>query len=200
MAGAPSPRSSTGHLVWSSSYCTPNRNSMSFLNSAPKFLWDRDKPGNLTPNDAYNFAILPSVPPPALKWASHPSFLEWSCYALLASWQPRPLGRRSLSPISNTAQHHILRSASPRSSSGRLASPLPVAFNQISNKITYDTCAPLGLEHAYTKLSDDALARLGGVLRILLERRPITAFEGGYFRAGTGESLMSRGCMRLRRD
>jgi len=92
------------------------------------------------------------------------------------------------------------RFASPRSSSGRLASPPPVALNQISKQITNDTGVPLGLEHAYTKLSDDALARLGGVLRILPERRPITTFEGEYIRAGTGESLTSRGCMRLWRD
>jgi len=37
-AGAPSPRSSTGHLVWSSSNGTPHRNSMFSLNSAPKLL------------------------------------------------------------------------------------------------------------------------------------------------------------------
>jgi len=40
---------------------------MSFLNSVPILLKlrDCDKPGNLTPNDAYNFAVLPSVIPPA---------------------------------------------------------------------------------------------------------------------------------------
>jgi len=62
--GDPSPQNSTGHLVWSSSNGTPHRNSMSFLNSVPILLKlrDCDKPGNLTPNDAYNFAVLPSVP------------------------------------------------------------------------------------------------------------------------------------------
>jgi len=103
MTGAPSPRSSTGHLVWSSSNSTPHRDSMSFLNSAPKLLWDRDKPGNLTPNDAYN---LPSSlqfphPPPKgepLTPSSHHGSLE-------------PPGRRSLSPISNAALHHMQRSS-----------------------------------------------------------------------------------------
>ncbi|PUU75872.1 hypothetical protein B9Z19DRAFT_1067066 [Tuber borchii] len=51
-------------------------------------------------------------------------------------------------------------------------------LNQISNQITNDAGVPLDLEHAYTKLSDDALARSGGVLRMLPERRPITTFEG----------------------
>ena len=37
---------------------------MSLVNSAPKLLWDGDKPGNLTPNDGYKFAILLSVPRP----------------------------------------------------------------------------------------------------------------------------------------
>ncbi|PUU73574.1 hypothetical protein B9Z19DRAFT_1134947 [Tuber borchii] len=54
------------------------------------------------------------------------------------------------------------RYASPQSSSRRLASPPPVALNQISNQITSDAGVPLDLEHAYTKLSDDALARSGG--------------------------------------
>jgi len=92
------------------------------------------------------------------------------------------------------------RSASARPPSGRLASPPPVALNQISNQITNDTGVPLGLKHAYTKLSDDTLMRLGGVSRILPECRPITTFEGEYIHAGTGESVTSRGCMRSQRD
>jgi len=65
--GDPSPQNSTGHLVWSSSNGTPHRNSMFFLNSASILLKlrDCDKPGNLIPNDAYNFAVLPLVPPSA---------------------------------------------------------------------------------------------------------------------------------------
>jgi len=44
---------------------------MSFLNNAPKFLWDRDKLRNLTPNDAYNFAY-PPFGSPTLPEASEP--------------------------------------------------------------------------------------------------------------------------------
>ncbi|PUU77447.1 hypothetical protein B9Z19DRAFT_1086337 [Tuber borchii] len=53
--------------------------------------------------------------------------------------------------------------------------PLPVTLNQISNQITNDSGVPLDLEHAYTKLSDNALARSG----MMPERRPISTFGGG---------------------
>ena len=198
--GAPSsPRSSTGNLAWSNSNGTPHRNSMSSLNGAPKLLRDRDKHGNLTPNDAYNFSVLPSVPLSAPKRATQTS---WNDPAPPSSHHGShgPPGRRSLSPISNAALHHMQRSTSPRASSGRLASPPPVARNQISNQITNDAGVPLDLDHAYTKLSDDALARSGGVLRMLPERRPITTFEGEHVRAGTGESLTSEGGVRLQKD
>ncbi|PUU73298.1 hypothetical protein B9Z19DRAFT_1135422 [Tuber borchii] len=69
--------------------------------------------------------------------------------------------------------------------------PLPVALNQISNQVTNDAGVPLDLEYADTKLSDNALARSGGVLRMLPERRPITKFEGEHIRASTGESFTS---------
>ena len=91
------------------------------------------------------------------------------------------------------------RSASPRSSYGRLASPPLVALNQISNQITNDAGVSLDLEHAYTKLSGDALAGLGVVVRMLPDRRPIITFEGEPVRAGTRESLASAGCMKLQR-
>ncbi|PUU73303.1 hypothetical protein B9Z19DRAFT_1135430 [Tuber borchii] len=78
--------------------------------------------------------------------------------------------------------------------------PLPVALNQISNQITNDACVPLDLEYADTKLSDNALARSGGVLRMLPEGRPITTFEGEHTHTGTGEPLTSGGCMRSQRD
>ena len=64
---------SAGHLAWSNSNGTPYWNSMSSLHGTPKLLRDRDKPGNLTPNDAHNFAIRPSVPPPAPKRATQAS-------------------------------------------------------------------------------------------------------------------------------
>ncbi|PUU77452.1 hypothetical protein B9Z19DRAFT_1086341 [Tuber borchii] len=57
--------------------------------------------------------------------------------------------------------------------------PLQGALNQISNQITNDTGVPLDLEHAYTKLSDNAIPRSGGVLRMLLECRLISTFGGG---------------------
>jgi len=62
-----------GHLAWSNSNGTPYWNSMSSLHGTPKLLRDQDKPGNLTPNDAHNFAIHPSVPPPAPKRATQAS-------------------------------------------------------------------------------------------------------------------------------
>jgi len=114
--GDPSPRTSTGHLVRSSSNGTPHRNSMSFWNSAPISLKlrDCDKPGNLTPNDAYNFAVLPSVP--TRPEVNHSSFLECPCPALFASWQPRASGeavaftnlKRCITSHAKTCIHAIL--------------------------------------------------------------------------------------------
>ncbi|PUU80194.1 hypothetical protein B9Z19DRAFT_1063644 [Tuber borchii] len=72
---------------------------------------------------------------------------------------------------------HMQRSASPQSSEW-LASPPPVARNQISNQISNDADVPLDLGHAYSKPSDGALAGSEGVLRMLPERRPITTLEG----------------------
>ncbi|RPB04035.1 hypothetical protein L873DRAFT_1800046 [Choiromyces venosus 120613-1] len=195
LTGASSPRSSTG---WNSND-TPHRNSMSSMNGVPKLLRDRDKPGILTPNDAYNFAILPSVPSPAPKRATQTAWNDPVPPSSHRSSFGAP-GRRSLSPISNAALHHMQRSASPRSSSGRLTSPSPIVRNQISNQITNDAGVPIDLDHAYAKLSDDALARSGGVLGMLPERRPVTTFEGEYVRAGTGESLTSEGGVRLQKD
>ncbi|PUU73302.1 hypothetical protein B9Z19DRAFT_1163656 [Tuber borchii] len=78
--------------------------------------------------------------------------------------------------------------------------PLPGTLNQISNQITNDTRVPLDLEYADTILSDNALARSGGVFRMLPESRPISTPEGGHIRAATGESLTSGGCMKLQSD
>ena len=83
------------------------------------------------------------------------------------------------------------------SSSGRLASPPPVGSRK---QLTTDQGVPIDLDHAYAKLSDDALARSGGVLGMLPERRPVTSFEGEHIRAGTGESLTREGGVRLQKD
>lgn len=91
----------------------------------------------------------------------------------------------------------LLRSASPRSSSGRLSSPGAVASR---NKPVMETGPKIDFGHAYARLNDEALARSGGILGKLPERKPLTNSEGEHIRAGTGESITSEGGVRLQKD
>lgn len=158
-------------------------------NGAPKLLKDRDKPGThngLSPNEAYDFSMFPSVAPQT-KRGPH------SRDPSIAPSARGSYGRRSLSP----GAEELLRSASPRSSSGRLASPPPVVPR---NQITMETGTKIDLDHAYARLNDEALARSGGVLGKLPGRRPVIGSNGEHIRAGTGESLTSEGGVRLQKD
>lgn len=132
--------------------------------------------------------MLPSVVPSSAKRGSQ------SRDPSVAPAARGALGRRSLSPGTD----ELLRSASPRSSSGRLSSPAPVGSR--NNKITMETGTTIDLDHAYARLSDDALAHSGGILGKLPERRPLTTSDGEHIRAGTGESITSEGGVRLQKD
>lgn len=161
-------------------------------NGAPKLLKDRDKPGTanngLSPNEGYDFSMLSSVTPTGAKRG--PGSRD-------PSTAPSARGsysRRSLSP----GAEELLRSASPRSSSGRLvASPAPVVPR---NQVVMETGTKIDLDHAYARLNDEALARSGGVLGKLPERRPLIGINGEHIRVGTGESITSEGGVRLQKD
>lgn len=160
-------------------------------NGAPKLLKDRDKPGTqngVNPTEGYDFSMLPSVVSQGAKRGPH------SRDPSIAPSARGSYGRRSLSP----GAEELLRSASPRSSSGRLAtSPPPVAPR---NQITMETGTKIDLDHAYARLNDEALARSGGVLGKLPERRPLIGNNGEHIRVGTGESITSEGGVRLQKD
>lgn len=160
-------------------------------NGAPKLLKDRDKPGTnngLSPNEGYDFSMLPSVAPGGAKRGPH------SRDPSIAPSARGSFGRRSLSP----GAEELLRSASPRSSSGRLSiAPSPTIPR---NQITMETGTKIDLDHAYARLNDEALARSGGVLGKLPERRPLVGSDGELIRAGTGESITSEGGVRLQKD
>lgn len=190
----PGPR--TTQITWSPTV-TQNGNgrhrsdSGPSTNGAPKLLKDRNKPettnNGLTPNEAYNFSMIPSVAPPSQKRGPH------SRDPSVAPSARGSLGRRSLSPGTD----EFLRSASPRSSSGRLTSTSPATGR---NKVVLETGPKIDLDHAYARLNDDALAHSGGVLGKLPERRPLTGSDGEHIRAGTGESITSEGGVRLQKD
>ncbi|KAH0611936.1 uncharacterized protein H6S33_009988 [Morchella sextelata] len=171
----PPPRAATT-ITWSPTV-TQNVNgrhrseSGPVLNGPPKLLKDRDKQVNsLTPNDAYNFSMMPSVAPPIPR---KPRSRDPSA----APSARGSIGRRSISP--NTGEllrEELLRSASPRSSVGRLSSP-----SRQNPRIAMDNEPKIDLGHAYARLNDQALASSGGIL-------------------GTGESLTSEGGVRLQKD
>lgn len=160
------------------------------LNGPPKLLKDRDKQANsLTPNDAYSFSMMPSVAPPIPR---KPRSRDPSA----APSARGSIGRRSISP--NTGEllrEEILRSASPRSSVGRLSSP-----SRQNPRTGMDNELKIDLGHAYARLNDQALASSGGILGQLPERKPLTGNDGEHVRAGTGESITSEGGVRLQKD
>lgn len=136
----------------------------------------------LTPNEAYNFNPLPSVPVSALPLrVSNPKLHE-----------PQPGGswKRSKSPLYG-------RSASPRSSTGRVASPPPTQLSPLIEPPVVDI---IDLEHAYARLNDAAMASSGGVLGSLPERRTVVTEDGEHVRAGSGETLTVDGGVRLQKD
>lgn len=194
MADPPPPRAPTT-ITWSPTV-TQNVNgrhrseSGPSLNGPPKLLKDRDKQTNsLTPNDAYNFSMTPSVAPPIPR---KPRSRDPSA----APSARGSIGRRSISP--NTGEllrEEILRSASPRSSVGRLSSP-----SRQNPRTAMDNELKIDLGHAYARLNDQALASSGGILGQLPERKPLTGSDGEHIRAGTGESLTSEGGVRLQKD
>lgn len=196
IASDPTPGPRSARITWSSTVSQnvngrQRADSGPATNGAPKLLKDRDKPGTnnaMSPNEAYDFSMLPSVTSGAVKRG--PQSRDPS----IAPSARGSLGRRSLSP----GAEELLRSASPRSSSGRLvAASSPVIPR---NQITMETGTKIDLDHAYARLNDEALARSGGVLGKLPERRPLIGSDGEHIRAGTGESITSEGGVRLQED
>lgn len=196
IASDPTPGPRSARITWSSTVSQnvngrQRADSGPATNGAPKLLKDRDKPGTnnaMSPNEAYDFSMLPSVTSGTVKRG--PQSRDPS----IAPSARGSLGRRSLSP----GAEELLRSASPRSSSGRLvAASSPVIPR---NQITMETGTKIDLDHAYARLNDEALARSGGVLGKLPERRPLIGSDGEHIRAGTGESITSEGGVRLQED
>ncbi|KAL7266389.1 hypothetical protein RUND412_011066 [Rhizina undulata] len=195
----------------SSSYTTSNTNGSHHrrsetYNGPPKLLKDRDRPNNnsygFTPNDAYNFTMLPSVTAThAPKRVSQPNVskpnVSKSYYenTMTVPSARGSLARRSMSPATNAALRHADRSASPMSANGRLSSPPPTR-----HQITTNNGAVLDLDRAYAMLTDHHLSRSGGVLESLPERKPIKTSDGEHIRLGSGESLTKEGGVRLQKD
>ncbi|KAI5789031.1 hypothetical protein EDC01DRAFT_123843 [Geopyxis carbonaria] len=141
----------------------------------------------LTPNNQYNFSMIPSVGGTGIPKKRHNS-------AGSKAYGPQQGGfqGRSKSPLTSA-----MRSQSPRGSSARLASPAPI---ETGNRLVSENGELIDLDHAYARLTDDALARSGGMLGNLPERRPVLDSQGEYVRAGTGESVTRDGGLRLQKD
>jgi len=157
-------------------------------NGPPRLLGRPTMPNPHTPNDAYDFSMIPSVGGSGVRkrTSSQPSMLDVG------------FPQRSKSPLANPMFSHHGRAASPAASSaGRVASPSRtneqhVLIGEQGTMIDPDT--------AYARLNDDALAKSGGALAKLPERRPVTDKRGEVVTAGTGESLTRDGGVRLQKD
>lgn len=181
-------RSSPVDLGGSSNGFYRTRSGSNNNNGPPRLLGRSSVPNAHTPNDAYDFSMAPSVGGSGTRkrTASQPSMLD----AVFPG--------RSKSPLANSMFSHHGRAASPgASSTGRVASPNRPNEPHV---LVSEKGTVIDLDTAYARLNDDALAKSGGALAKLPERRPVTDKQGDVVKAGTGESLTRDGGVRLQKD